>query len=186
LFFGPKKDKEIYGPEQMHIILIDNGRTKIMENVLMRESMYCIKCGACLNYCPVYKQIGGQAYNTPYNGPIGAVVSPFIFGEEEYGHLLYASTLCGKCNEVCPVNINIVSLLIHGRKHLVDNGFSMTNKNIHKILHRIFLKRKRMNFYPSFIKNTALRFVLRKNWGQNREIPVFQKQSFNEIKQEKN
>ncbi len=183
LIFGPSGDKEIYGPEEIHLVLINNNRTTIIENVHMRQAAYCIKCGACHNYCPVYKQIGGHTYQSVYNGPIGSVISPFIFGEKEFAFLPFASTLCGQCNDVCPVKINITSLLIQKRKQIV---YSRQNSNSERKLfmrtNKILLKRKRMDRFPPFMKNTAVKLFLRKNWGREREIPVFAKQSFNKIK----
>ncbi|MEO8961201.1 MAG: LutB/LldF family L-lactate oxidation iron-sulfur protein [Ginsengibacter sp.] len=112
---GPKKPGETDGPEEMYVILLDNNRTDILANPVQRESLYCIRCGACLNACPVYKNIGGHSYGTTYTGPIGSVISPNLNGLEEYKHLSYASSLCGACTEVCPVKINIHGLLLVNR-----------------------------------------------------------------------
>jgi L-lactate dehydrogenase complex protein LldF len=183
--YGPAKKGEIGGPEQIYLILLNNNRTDIMESVFMRPAVYCIKCGACHNHCPVYNQIGGHAYQSVYNGPIGSVISPFIFGSLEYGFLNYASSLCGKCNEVCPMKIDITSLLIYSRKRLNDNDFNNSSERKRfKKLNKRLLKRKRMQRFSPFLKNIAIRFFLRKSWGKHRDIPVFAKQSFNEIKKQ--
>src|ERR1700712_4351196 len=104
---GPRQPGETDGPEEMIVILLDNGRTNILANEKSRASLYCIRCGACLNACPVYKNIGGHAYGTTYSGPIGSVITPQMQGMKEWKHLSYASSLCGNCTEVCAVKINL-------------------------------------------------------------------------------
>jgi L-lactate dehydrogenase complex protein LldF len=98
---GPRQPGETDGPEEMYVILLDNGRTHLLEQPDFREALYCIRCGACLNACPVYKNIGGHSYETTYSGPIGKVITPHLKGMEDYQHLSYASSLCGNCTEVC-------------------------------------------------------------------------------------
>jgi L-lactate dehydrogenase complex protein LldF len=107
---GPRQENETDGPEEMYVILLDNGRTNILQNPVQRESLYCIRCGACLNACPVYKNIGGHTYGTTYSGPIGSVITPNLKGMEDFKHLSYASSLCGNCTEVCAVKINLHEL----------------------------------------------------------------------------
>jgi len=97
---GPKQPGEVDGPEDMYVILLDNGRTNLLANEKTRESLYCIRCGACLNACPVYKNIGGHTYSTAYSGPIGSVITPHLKNMNEWKHLSYASSLCGNCTEV--------------------------------------------------------------------------------------
>ncbi len=111
---GPRRPGED-GPEQMHAILIDNGRTRALADEKMREALYCIRCGACLNACPVYRKIGGHAYGWVYSGPIGALITPEFTGLAQARELPFASSLCGACREVCPVRINIPDLLLHLR-----------------------------------------------------------------------
>jgi L-lactate dehydrogenase complex protein LldF len=111
---GPRRDNED-GPEELHVVLLDNGRIKTLADEKMREALYCIRCGACLNVCPVYRKIGGHAYGGVYSGPIGALISPQFLGLEKAGELPFASSLCGSCREVCPVKINIPDLLLHLR-----------------------------------------------------------------------
>ena len=108
---GPRQPNETDGPEEMYVILLDNGRTNILANEKQRESLYCIRCGACLNACPVYKNIGGHAYASTYSGPIGSVITPHLKDMGEWKHLSYASSLCGNCTEVCAVKINLHELL---------------------------------------------------------------------------
>lgn len=114
LLTGPRRPGED-GPDEMHIILIDNGRTRALADKTTRESLYCIRCGACLNACPVYRKIGGHAYGWVYSGPIGALVTPEYNGIAQARELPFASSLCGACREVCPVKINIPDILLHLR-----------------------------------------------------------------------
>ena len=107
------------GPQAFHVILLDNGRTKLLHDELERETLQCIRCGACLNACPVYRETGGHAYGSIYSGPIGAILSPQLQSMEHSRSLPYASTLCGACYEVCPVKINIPEVLIHLRGKVV-------------------------------------------------------------------
>ncbi|SEF56977.1 L-lactate dehydrogenase complex protein LldF [Bryocella elongata] len=107
------------GPQHFHVILLDNGRTKLLEDEMERETLQCIRCAACLNACPVYRETGGHAYGSIYSGPIGAILSPQLQSLEHSRSLPYASTLCGACYEVCPVKINIPEVLIHLRGRVV-------------------------------------------------------------------
>ncbi|PYS80157.1 MAG: (Fe-S)-binding protein [Acidobacteria bacterium] len=127
---GPRRAAEAAGggaegatPEtEFHLVLLDNGRTRILADEQMRESLYCIRCGACLNVCPVYQKIGGQAYGWIYPGPIGAVISPQLQGLKEAGELPFASSLCGACREACPVAINLPDLLLALRAKVKEGG----------------------------------------------------------------
>jgi L-lactate dehydrogenase complex protein LldF len=114
LLTGPRRPGED-GPEEMHVVMVDNGRTKSLADPKMREMLYCIRCGACLNTCPVYRKIGGHAYGSVYSGPIGSLVTPELVGIGQARELPFASSLCGACREVCPVKINIPDLLLHLR-----------------------------------------------------------------------
>jgi L-lactate dehydrogenase complex protein LldF len=112
---GPRKPDELDGPDEVHLILLDNGRSQAYADLQLRETLKCIRCGACMNHCPVYARIGGHAYGTVYPGPIGAIISPHLLGLESTYPLAFASTLCGACAEVCPVRIPIVDILIRLR-----------------------------------------------------------------------
>ena len=117
---GPRQPGEQDGPEALHLILLDNGRTKILSDPEQRETLHCIRCGACLNACPVFRQIGGHAYGTVYQGPIGSVISPNLLGLDKYGHLSFASSLCGRCADVCPVHIDLHHHLLENRRNQVE------------------------------------------------------------------
>ncbi len=115
LISGPRKPGEKDGPEEVHLILLDNGRTQAYADEELRATLQCIRCGACMNHCPVYARIGGHAYGTTYPGPIGAIISPHLLGLESTYPLAFASTLCGACGEVCPVRIPIPDILVRLR-----------------------------------------------------------------------
>ncbi|HYB91057.1 MAG TPA: LutB/LldF family L-lactate oxidation iron-sulfur protein [Candidatus Binataceae bacterium] len=114
LINGPRHEGDLDGPREMHVVILDNGRSTMLADPVMREALYCIRCGACLNVCPVYRHIGGHAYRSPYPGPIGSIVSPDLIGSAT-AQLPFASTLCGACKEICPVKIDIPRLLLHLR-----------------------------------------------------------------------
>jgi L-lactate dehydrogenase complex protein LldF len=118
---GPRRPGED-GPEEMHVVLVDNGRLTVLADEKMREALYCIRCGACLNACPVYRKIGGHAYGWVYSGPIGALITPEFVGLNHARELPFASSLCGACREVCPVRINIPDLLLHLRSKAQQTG----------------------------------------------------------------
>jgi L-lactate dehydrogenase complex protein LldF len=115
LISGPRKPGEKDGPQEVHLILLDNGRTQAYADEELRATLQCIRCGACMNHCPVYARIGGHAYGTTYPGPIGAIISPHMLGLDATYPLAFASTLCGACSEVCPVKIPIPDILVRLR-----------------------------------------------------------------------
>ena len=117
---GPRREDEIDGPEEFYVVLLDNGRTRILADREKRESLYCIRCGACLNHCPVYRKVGGHNYPWVYSGPIGAVLTPQFLGVAHEPWLPFASSLCGACAEVCPVKIDLPKLLLTLRAEVVD------------------------------------------------------------------
>jgi len=121
LLTGPRCAGED-GPEELHIVLVDNGRIRTLADEKMREALYCIRCGACLNTCPVYRKVGGHAYGWVYSGPIGALVTPQLTGLSNANQLPFASSLCGACREVCPVKINIPDLLLHLRSEAQEKA----------------------------------------------------------------
>lgn len=116
---GPKRAAEHDGPEQVHFIIVDNGRTNVLRDPEYRSALRCIRCGACLNACPVYRKVTGHGYGAVYSGPIGAVITPLFKGLENYKDLPHASSLCGACYEACPVKINLPELLIKLRRDMI-------------------------------------------------------------------
>lgn len=185
IFTGPRQPSEVDGPEDMYVILLDNGRLNLLANEKLRESLHCIRCGACLNACPVYKNIGGHSYGTTYSGPIGAVITPHMKGMNEWKHLSYASTLCGNCTEVCPVNINLHELLVENRHEAVDQGFrSFNEKAAWKMWRLGMLRRSWMNVAGSSTKNWIVNALV-KGWSEHRSKLEFPKKSFNQLWKEK-
>jgi len=118
------------GPDEFHVVLLDNGRTTVLADEQSRETLDCIRCGACLNACPVYRQTGGHAYGSIYSGPIGAILTPQLQSMDHSRSLPYASSLCGACYEVCPVKINIPEILIHLRQKIVERGDASMGERI--------------------------------------------------------
>lgn len=117
LVAGPRQPGEPDGPEQFHVVLLDNRRTALLADPEQRDALHCIRCGACLNVCPIFKNIGGHAYGTTYQGPIGSVITPHLRGLQSWKHLSGASSLCGACTEACPVKINLHHHLLHNRRN---------------------------------------------------------------------
>jgi len=184
---GPRQANETDGPEEMYVILLDNGRTNLLAQKEQRQGLYCIRCGACLNACPVYKNIGGHTYNTEYSGPIGSIITPHMRGMEDFKHLSYASSLCGKCTEVCPVKIDIHKMLLLNRRdavkeHLVTSkerwGWAIWKKGM--------LSRKLTDYFSGGTKNFLLKTFFKNTWGHLRAMPKVADKSFSRLWQEKN
>ncbi len=176
---GPRQRSEYDGPEEMYVILLDNGRTNMLANTKLRESLYCIRCGACLNACPVYKNIGGHTYGTTYSGPIGAVITPHLKGMDEWKHLSYASSLCGNCTEVCAVKINLHEILLENRHEAVQEGSAgWMEKMAWKGWKQASLHRKWMNSGNAKLKNWVINRLF-KGWTRQRADLHFPDKSFN-------
>jgi len=184
---GPRQTNETDGPEEMYVILLDNGRTNLLAQKDQRQALYCIRCGACLNACPVYKNIGGHTYETTYSGPIGSIITPHMKGMEEFKHLSYASSLCGKCSEVCPVKIDLHKLLLLNRRDSVKQnlnpvkerwGWALWKKGI--------LSRGLTDYFGGKSKTSFLKFFFKNTWGHFREMPEVAPKSFSQQWQEKN
>jgi L-lactate dehydrogenase complex protein LldF len=182
---GPKQENETDGPEEMYVILLDNGRTNILKNPKQRESLYCIRCGACLNACPIYKNIGGHAYGTTYSGPIGSVITPHLQGMDNFKHLSFASSLCGNCTEVCAVKINLHELLLENRKESVEEGLAtFSEKMAWKVWKIASLKRGLMNMGNGNLKNKVVNGLF-KGWAAHRSELNFSPKTFNELWKER-
>ena len=182
---GPRQPGETDGPEEMYIVFLNNNRTNILANPVQRESLYCIRCGACLNVCPVYKNIGGHTYGTTYSGPIGSVITPHLRGLEEYKHLSYASSLCGACTEVCPVKINLHNLLLANRNESVEQGMtSFSEKMAWKIWKLASLKRGMMNMANGNLKTKVVHSLF-KDWDKDHAPLEFSKKTFNQMWKER-
>lgn len=182
---GPRQAGETDGPEEMFVILLDNNRTHILKDPIQRESLYCIRCGACLNACPVYKNIGGHAYGATYSGPIGSVITPHLSGLEENKHLSYASSLCGACTDACAVKINLHQLLLENRYQSVQQDLpSFPEKMAWKLWKLASLKRSMMNMGNGSIKNKVVNGLFT-GWTKQRSDLEFSKKTFNEMWKER-
>jgi len=184
------------GPRAFHVILLDNGRTKLLHDEMERETLQCIRCGACLNACPVYRETGGHAYGSIYSGPIGAILSPQLQSMEHSRTLPYASTLCGACYEVCPVKINIPEVLIHLRGRVVRDdqktlGGTLAVENVAmQAAAKIFLSARRYEAAQRlarvgqtlFKRGDELKNLpgMAGGWTKYRDMKAIPKQSFRE------
>ena len=178
---GTKRQPSDEGPEELHIVLLDNGRSRMLAHPVTRQSLACIRCGACLNACPVYQQIGGHAYGSVYPGPIGAVITPQLMGIEKTSQLPYASSLCGACREVCPVKIDIPRLLLHLRAEITPRKGGMRERLAFKMWARIMTN-------PALYKlsSVAGRIVQRvipisRAWTNGRDLRPIESKSFREL-----
>ena len=181
IFTSPRRADETDGPEKMIVILLDNGRTTIFADDEASESLACIRCGACLNGCPVYKTIGGYTYESTYSGPIGSVITPFLKGFKDFSHLSFASSLCGRCNEVCPVKIPLTDILLANRRKTVEQGLRpRAEKGIMGGFRLISSRRAGFDFFPSVMKNLGTAPFNYFGWGPYRKMPRFAKKSFSE------
>lgn len=182
---GPRQAGETDGPGEMYVILLDNGRTNILKNPVQRESLYCIRCGACLNACPVYKNIGGHTYGATYSGPIGSVITPHLQGMKDFKHLSFASSLCGNCTEVCAVKINLHELLLENRKEAVEEGLTtFTERTAWKLWKMASLRRGLMNMGSGPLKNKVVNGLFT-DWKKNRADLNFSQKTFNQLWKEK-
>lgn len=178
---GPRQATEADGPDEMFVILLDNGRTNLLANPKTREALYCIRCGACLNACPVYKNIGGHSYQTTYSGPIGSVITPHLKHMKEWKHLSYASSLCGACTEVCAVKINLHELLLENRQHAVSGGDAAFAENLAwKGWKAAMLNRSLMNAGNGKLKTWFVNAFAKNGWVKSRSPLRFPVKSFNE------
>jgi len=181
IFTGPRLINEVDGPEKMIVIMLDNGRTTVYADNEGYESLACIRCGACLNGCPVYKTIGGYTYDTTYSGPIGSVLTPFLRGFKDFSHLSFASSLCGRCNEVCPVKIPLTDILLSNRRKAVEQHLRpVAEKWIMKGFGLMGSKRIGFDLIPGFVKSIGtypFNFI---GWGPRRSMPLFASKSFSQ------
>jgi len=181
IFTGPRQLNEVDGPEKMIVILLDNGRTNVYADDEAYESLACIRCGACLNGCPVYKTIGGYTYDTTYSGPIGSVLTPFLRGFRDFSHLSFASTLCGKCNDVCPVKIPLTDILLSNRRKAVEQHLRpVAEKWLMKGFRLISSNRVGFDIFPGVLKSAGTYPLNFMGWGPNRTMPKFASKSFSQ------
>ncbi|EQA12640.1 LutB/LldF family L-lactate oxidation iron-sulfur protein [Glaesserella parasuis] len=187
---GPRLEGETDGPEEFHLVIVDNGRSKILESEF-KEVLRCIRCGACLNTCPAYRQIGGHGYGSIYPGPIGSVISPLLGGYEEFKELPYACSLCTACNSVCPVKIPLAQLILKHREHIAQNGmtpaaerlsiFGFNFANSHPTLWKVGVNIG-AKVAGKFIKNgkAPIQVGALAEWTKARDLPSAEGESFRE------
>jgi L-lactate dehydrogenase complex protein LldF len=186
IYTGPRQADEADGPDEMYVILLDNGRSALLAETDQRQALSCIRCGACLNACPVYKTVGGHSYSTTYSGPIGSVITPHMRGMQDFKHLSFASSLCGKCTEVCPVKIDIHKLLLFNRRDAIKKGYSTKTENLVWFFWKsAMLKRSKMDKGGAKLKNFMLKQFFKKQWGERRDLPQIAQKSFNQIWRER-
>ncbi|VTR60827.1 iron-sulfur electron transport protein [Actinobacillus pleuropneumoniae] len=187
---GPRLEGETDGPEDFHLVIVDNGRSKILESEFS-EVLRCIRCGACLNTCPAYRQIGGHGYGSIYPGPIGSVISPLLGGYEEFKELPYACSLCTACNSVCPVKIPLAQLILKHREKIAEAGltpfserlsikgftFANSNPSVWNMGVKVGAK-----IAGKFIKNgkAPIQVGALAEWTKARDLPTADGESFRE------
>jgi L-lactate dehydrogenase complex protein LldF len=183
LYFGPRQATETDGPDEMVVILLDNGRTNLLAQPDKREALRCIRCGACLNVCPVYKNIGGHTYETTYSGPIGSVITPHLSGLPEHKHLSYASSLCGACTSVCPVRINLHNLLLLNRQQSVREGYAPLEERAAIGVWRWSMQHRwALDLLPAGLKDWSMaRLLGQVGWSKRRAALAVAPQSFRQL-----
>ncbi|GAA4329891.1 LutB/LldF family L-lactate oxidation iron-sulfur protein [Mucilaginibacter gynuensis] len=183
---GPRQANETDGPDEMYVVLLDNGRTNLLAQKDQRQGLYCIRCGACLSACPVYQNIGGHSYQATYSGPIGSIITPHTDGMDKFKHLSYASSLCGKCSEVCPVKIDIHKMLLLNRRDAVNSGLVTKKEQWGWALWKKgMLSRKLTDFFSGKTKNYFIKMFFNKTWGHLRNLPNVADKSFSKQWQQK-
>jgi L-lactate dehydrogenase complex protein LldF len=187
LITGPRREDDLDGPEEFHLVILDNGRSRILATPF-RESLQCIRCGACLNACPVYRRIGGHAYGGVYSGPIGSILTPLYDSIKENPHLPHASSLCGACQAACPVKINIPRMLIGLRElqheHQRSHGEEWVYRLWRMVLQRPWLYRVMTRLARWTLRLRGKGGWLSKlpgpaaGWTQTRDFPIPARRSF--------
>ncbi len=184
---GPRRAGEIDGPDEFYLLLLDNGRTKLLADPEKRQSLYCIRCGACLSHCPVYQKIGGHSYPWVYSGPIGAIITPQFHGVMSDPWLPFASSLCGRCAEVCPVKIDIPKLLLKLRAEVNQakqrEGSNRAERLAFQIWAWIMAHPKiylRLAAVASKLAPMLPRVGPLESWASQREVPKLARQSFHD------
>lgn len=188
MYGGPKQEGEADGPEEYHVVLLDNRRTELLADPEQRDALHCIRCGACLNVCPIYRNVGGHAYGTTYQGPIGAVITPHLRGLQDWKHLSSASSLCGACTETCPVKIDLHHHLLQNRRNASEEKPSLLERIAYlayaQLVNRPALwalgKRLAQTFHSvaRFLSGTI--YDPARSWTKTRDLPPIANQSFKE------
>jgi L-lactate dehydrogenase complex protein LldF len=185
---GPRQPGEPDGPEEFHVVLLDNHRTELLADAEQRDALHCIRCGGCLNVCPIFRNVGGHSYGTTYSGPIGSVITPHLRGLQEWKHLSHASSLCGACTEICPVKIDLHHHLLRNRRNAARQKPSFFEKHAFKgfafVINRPGLYRlaktaaRLLQKLHPLVKGTRLDPAY--SWTRTRELPPVARQTFKE------
>jgi L-lactate dehydrogenase complex protein LldF len=186
MYGGPRQPGESDGPEEWHIVLLDNHRTELLADTEQRDALHCIRCGACLNVCPIFRNVGGHTYGTVYSGPIGSVITPHLRGLQDWKHLSNASSLCGACTETCPVKIDLHHHLLQNRRNAAAQQPTITGQIGFKAFVQLanhpklwaFAKKFARLTQPlqKFVKGTRLDPGYR--WTQTRDLPDVAPETF--------
>ena len=189
LYGGPRQPDESDGPEEFHVVLLDNRRTELLADAEQRDALHCIRCGACLNVCPIFRNVGGHTYGTTYSGPIGSVITPHLRGLQDWKHLSSASSLCGACTETCPVKINLHHHLLHNRRNAARQKPALMEKFAFRLFALIvnhpalysFTKRvgRSIQKLHPLVKGTRLDPA--RGWTRTRDLPPIAAQTFKEF-----
>jgi L-lactate dehydrogenase complex protein LldF len=183
---GPRRPGEIDGPDEFYVVLLDNGRTKLLPSRAKRQSLYCIRCAACLNTCPVYRKIGGHSFPWVYSGPIGAIITPQFMGVSHEPGLPFASSLCGACAEVCPVKIDIPQVLLDLRSEVKKSETREKTNRLEKFSYRVFawmMTHPRLYAWAGWMARHApvVKIGPVRAWTSQRDLPPMPRQSFREM-----
>jgi L-lactate dehydrogenase complex protein LldF len=186
MFGGPRRPDECDGPEEFHVILLDNHRTELLADAEQRDALSCIRCGACLNVCPIFRNVGGHTYGTTYSGPIGSVITPHLRGLQDWKHLSNASSLCGACTETCPVKIDLHHHLLQNRRNAAKQKPAFFERLAYQMF--VFIANHSVLWsgaktlgrigqpLQSLLNGTVLDPA--KSWTQARDLPPLAKESF--------
>ncbi len=188
MYGGPRQPGESDGPEEYHVVLLDNNRTRLLADAEQRDALHCIRCGACLNVCPIYKNIGGHTYGTTYSGPIGSVITPHLRGLQNWKHLSYASSLCGACTEACPVKIDLHHHLLQNRRNAMKAQPLWWERIAFFLLSRVlnnpglYDMAKKLGRFGQIFHPLVFRSVLdpARAWTKTRDLPPIAQRTFKE------
>jgi L-lactate dehydrogenase complex protein LldF len=186
MYGGPRQPGESDGPEEWHIVLLDNHRTELLADAEQRDALHCIRCGACLNVCPIFRNVGGHTYGTTYSGPIGSVITPHLRGLQDWKHLSNASSLCGACTEACPVKIDLHHHLLQNRRNAAVKKPTLKGQLGFKAFVQLANHPKVWAFAKKIARITqplqklveGTPFDPAKSWTQTRNLPPLAKESF--------
>jgi L-lactate dehydrogenase complex protein LldF len=186
MYAGPRQPGESDGPEEWHVVLLDNRRTELLADAEQRDALHCIRCGACLNVCPIFRNVGGHTYGTTYSGPVGSVITPHLRGLQDWKHLSNASSLCGACTEACPVKIDLHHHLLQNRRNASATKPSPVERLAYQIFGvvanepRFWWLAKKIGWLTqplhAAVKGSALDPA--KAWTKTRDLPPLPRETF--------